>query len=539
MPIVPIRGLGKYGVITDVDPYDLPPEAWSFAVNVRFSEGRVDRAPVFRKAAELADSDPRFVSSTTPSSGFDAVLICYLNGRVSQWVSGVETDLSIDDYVETEAETPFSVVSLSNVLYVNRSDRAPWSKGPSDAKFSGLANWPDGVTANLLRACGGALVALGITDSGTSYPTMVRTSEFVEAGQVPASWDYTDPETNATRNVLAEMKGPIVDAANLGDALYIYGTNETWLMQPDGSFNVFSFRQVFQGYGAINANCAVEVDGRHYVFGTNDIWMHDGQQPVSIADGRVRKFVFRTMNISKARRFFVRHNPLLKEIYFCYVSGDLEAKFITGEGCNRCAVFNYSTPAGTWSFYDLPSVFSAGLANLDTVLTYETATQSYANIGGTYLDQEDSLKKTVVMVGEGIAADDLSTALYAFDLEGEGSTVAFPVDTAATKGWVMYRDGIDLDELGAELRGYKLLTSVYPQGRLAADAQPIEFTFGAADYFNVPPTFPAYQTYDGQELYKLDYMTAGRYLSMRVRHNDYRSVSLSGLDLDIEITADR
>jgi hypothetical protein len=35
-----------------------------------------------------------------------------------------------------------------------------------------------------------------------------------------------------------------------------------------------------------------------------------------------------------------------------------------------------------------------------------------------------------------------------------------------------------MDEVGAELRGYKLISSIYPQGRLGADAQALVFTVG-------------------------------------------------------------
>ena len=56
MPNLPIRGLGSVGVVTDVDPYNLPINGFTRGKNVRFREGKVSHGPVFRDvAAEPTD----------------------------------------------------------------------------------------------------------------------------------------------------------------------------------------------------------------------------------------------------------------------------------------------------------------------------------------------------------------------------------------------------------------------------------------------------------------------------------------------------
>jgi hypothetical protein len=117
--------------------------------------------------------------------------------------------------------------------------------------------------------------------------------------------------------------------------------------------------------------------------------------------------------------------------------------------------------------------------------------------------------------------------------------VALDVDTNATKGWQLSRDGIDLDEVGADLRGYKVVSTIYPQARLEVDAQPINFSFGSADYFNESVTFSPVQTYDGSSLYKLDYNSAGRYLSMKMDHDDWHYVNITAFDLDLDVNGER
>ena len=54
MPNLPIRDLGSVGVITDVDPFNLPINAFTRAKNVRFDQGNIRRSPGFRDVSTLA-----------------------------------------------------------------------------------------------------------------------------------------------------------------------------------------------------------------------------------------------------------------------------------------------------------------------------------------------------------------------------------------------------------------------------------------------------------------------------------------------------
>lgn len=541
MSIFPVRNIASGGVVTDVDPYNLPLGVWSWGQNIRFRDGSITRAPVLRSAfTGFANASPRYLSTYFPSSGFDKVISGFLNGRVTSVQNGVETDLSVTGYVNANAETPFTSCHLGDVYYINRPDRAPWSLRTSDTNFQTLANWApvNGPwTCNILRASNSALCAFGITQAGVSYPTMVLTSEFAVVDTVPVTWDYTLGTNNATQNVLGEMEGPITEAQPLGEVMIIYGLNETWLMQLDGSANIWGYHKLFSDAGAINVDCAVEVDKKHYVFGLNDIWVHDGNSKISISDQRVREFIFSTLNVSLANRCRAVYNKNLKEIYFQYVSGDQYTNFASLDGCNRQAV--YHIPSNTWSFDDLPYVFGGTMANVDILQTWTTVPGTWDTLGGTWYQQQDSNKKVFLMLGDVNAGLSLTESLYVFDLQGPGSLVAFPVDTNATKGWTLSRDGIDLDEIGADLPGYKLLSSLYPQGRLEPGAQPISFSAGSADYFNDNVTLSSPQTYDGSSLYKLDFNTSGRYLSLTLTHNDYHYIRLTGFDFDIGITGER
>lgn len=547
MPNAHIRDIGSLGVLTDIDPYDLSPSAFSRGVNVRFRNKRVSRAPVFKNVtSSLLQTEPRYLAVNSPSTGFDSVYIGYLNGRVSEYASATENNRSITSYVDANSDTPYTSCFSSDVFYINREDRVPWYKRTSDTNFQALGSgWGAAWTAKILRAYEGAICAFNVTESGTAYPQRVRTSEFTTAGAVPANWDETSSTSNASRNTISDMSGPIVDANNYRDVMCIYGRKETWLMQlAPGTDAVFTYRRIFQddaAAGAINANCSIEVEGFHYVFGPNDIWRHDTISKQSITDERNKAYIFDNINLSKARRSYVHHNAVEKTIDFYYVSGDDMIGFAGehAEGCNRKAVFNYVS--NTWSFDDLPFVCGTALANFDSSLTYASSTPlTYDTIGGSYIDQEGTVKKTCAMVGNTSAIDGLTARLYAFDNQGPGATVSSAVNTGATKPVQLMREGIDLDEVGADLYGAKLCASIYPQARLESGAAALEFAAGSTFGPNESTTWSGWQTYDGtQALSKLDFNVSGKFLGIKMRHVDYHWFTLSGFDLDLTLLADR
>ncbi len=552
MPIAKIRDLGKFGVITDVDAFDLPLGAFSMGVNVRFDNNRCERGPVFRRLGSLTNQSPRHVYSYKELGGSNVLLVANSDGTIVDWSATAdpeaptEVDISPAAYTPATSEAIYTSTEVNNVVYVNRPDRVPWYRSKTAAgDFAeitvGATDWPTDTRCEVLRSFGGSLIALNMTEGSTSFPTKVKWSEFTSFDSLPADWDLGSSTSNSGENILSDLGEPITDGLPLKDRFFIYSATETWLMTLTGDNNVFDFKRLWKtNSGAISANCSVEIDGIHYVFGSNDIWFHDGVRRTSLATGAIREFVFDGLLQSQASQCFVHHNPTLKEIVFAYVSEDAYVAYppLAYQGCNRAAVYNYSSK--TWAFYDLPYVTTATLGAPFIGLTYaETAPGTYDGFGGSYAAQEDTTKPTTIMLSEAAGAS-LPSYVRTFD-KPRSNTVAGTIDTAATKPSFLEMMGIDLDGLGdsIELRGYKVIRTIYPQMRLDSAAEAPEFIFGGSDYNVTQPTYSPGQTYDGQELYKLDYNTAGRYLAMKMTYDDHREFSLTGLDLDLVVTGAR
>jgi hypothetical protein len=557
LPIAPLRDLGSLGVYTDTDPYDNEFRKFTFASNARFEDKRISRGPVFATTGTIALNDtPRFAVSYKQLSGTNQYHIANRDGTITNWSASTlggastETDISPVGYVPSTYDPAHTATSLQDVIYVNRADHVPWWKAKNGSQFAALPNvaglgWDPTWRAGAIREVGGVVVALNVTKGATSYPTMVKTSDFPAFGLPPAQW-VGSTSNSATEQIIADLAEPLIDGHPLRDKLILYTENETWAMEPRYDTLMFNYRRLFTAStssGVINQNCVAEYNNTHYVFGNTDIWIHDGFQRKSLAAGKVRDFVFNNMDKSQTNLCHVIHNPRLTEIMFCYVSADAYCVYppLSNVGCNRAAVWNYR--ANTWYFYDLPYTVGGALG----VPVTGHCLQRHGKLSPTIpsvapsrpLVTPTSSPCLIVGVGSASPRGTLTCAVRAFDREGQSALNGI-LDTIASAPVFIENSGIDLDDLHVELAGYKVVTSIYPEGRFTPDSGALWFSFSAKDYAGAPQN--AYETpmaYNGNDYYKLDFRAAGRYLDMRITFADYVNFSLSGLDFVYKKTGSR
>jgi hypothetical protein len=331
------------------------------------------------------------------------------------------------------------------------------------------------------------------------------------------------------------MNTPILDGATLGSNFLIYSQDQVWMMEFVGGTFIFNFRKVFDDCGVINSNCIVEVDGKHYVFDNDDIYVTDGNSRQSICDGRVRDYIFKGIDYTLSSKCFVLHNPELEEVYFCYHTGDDMVVYADGNECNRAAVYNYRDD--TWSFQDLPNAVTGTEANVDSVITYATATQTYASVGGSYHGQESKYSRRPVIISK--AEDGVpDNKMYGVDLVDLG-TLTQAVDTTVSQLPYLERVGIDLDEQGVKLSGYKVINKVYPQISTPNSDGNFTFNFGAG---LIPTSTPQYDPdthFDANVDYKVDTRMSGRYLSYKLACDTLKDFAFSGMDVEVVVTGRR
>ena len=533
--VLPIRSLGSVGVVTDLDPFNLPISGFTRAKNVRFTqEGNIERAPVYRdvSGSMTLDGEPAFVFGLFNSGGYDKVLVVTDLFHVYEYSNNTLT--SNVDFGASSSLSPFTGTVLGDVEYLNRPDRVPVFRAPNRTTFADLTNWPATYRCVSLRSYGDFLIGLNMTEGASSFPNRVRWSNLAQANSVPDSWDAADTTKSAGFNDLIQMETPIVDGLSLGTNFVVYSSDSVWNMEFVGGTFIFNFRKIFDNCGVINQNCVVEVGGRHYVFDADDIYVHDGVTRNSICAGRVRDYIFSGLDMSKAGLCYVQHNPELEEIYFCYHTGDDMHTLPDCSHCNRAAIYNYA--ADTWSFLDLPNTVSGTTANINTVSTWAAAGNlTWENAGGSWHDQESQFARHSIVLSKSSGTDLTTDRILVFDGATEGS-VAKPLAADATQDIFLERKGIDLDEVGMPLAGYKVLKGFVPQISTRDASTSMQFTFGASDLPSGVPGYGSAITFDTATDYKVDTRIAGRYLSYKVSDTARKDFRFSGMDVDAIVT---
>ena len=532
MTVVPIRSLGKIGVITDVNAFDLPPEALSSARNVRFSKGNITNAHVWREAiASPTGGSPVFTFTAERTNQPDYLGYVTSDGKVYHVLNGTADEVSISGYVPATSTAVRSFTTLQGVYYSNQEDRVPWFYKSTSTDYAVLTNWDTNHRCKVLRGFKDYLIALNVTKSAVVYPNMVKWSNIALYDAVPDSWDPADTTKSAGENTIAEIQTDILDGMTLRNSFIVYATDQAWVMEYSAGPDVFQFYKLFGDRGIASTNCVTEVDGLHFVLDDDDIYMHDGvSPPKSIVDKRVKNHIFRNMDLTKAEKFFVYHERSASEVWFCFNSklGNLKWLGSACTYCNYAAVYNYSED--TWTFHDLPNVSSMSSVGWQITPTYATTSLTYDTAGSSYADliPNNTNNTFAASVAEGTIA---TTRITQVD---SGLGTSLPFSAASELAVVPYteRTGLDLDELVPELKSYKNYRAVYPQVTVEDASAPFSFKFGGVDMPAQELEWDTLQTFEPTTEYKLDTRSRGRYLAWYFEGANNNTYSLSGFDLD-------
>ena len=139
MSIIPIRELGSSGVITDLAPYNLPINAYSMAINIRFDEARASRSPIFRTVKASLGFDPRFTYGITSATGYDTVLLLSDAFAVHEYANGSTNDRSGSISASSDPRA-FTGTSLADVVYINRPDHVPVYRDSGGTNFASVTS---------------------------------------------------------------------------------------------------------------------------------------------------------------------------------------------------------------------------------------------------------------------------------------------------------------------------------------------------------------------------------------------------------------
>lgn len=375
---ITIDNVGSIGVVRDAPAHQIPPEAWTQAENVRYADGSVARlsgeTQVFGTPG-VAPYFSQFVSSASQPwwlyAGLQKIYVYdgTTHTNITRQTAGVDVNYS------AIAAQDWNGTLIGGVPILNNGIDVPqyWAAYSAAQKMQALTNWPSTLRAKVVRSFGPYLFALNLTDAGTSKPHDVRWSSPADPGSVPASWDITDPSTNAGQVSLADVEsGFIVDGLPLQGRFYVYKESGVWRFRLVGGRFIFDEDAIFENIGLLTTRCvAVTGDGQKHFFVSNDnAYLHDGNRATPLWDEKMKRYVFNQLDVSNYKASFVFVNSVRDEAWFCYPE--------TGQSVpNRGVITNYKTGATTETDIDFVWASIGTLQSADTE-TWATASGTWA-----------------------------------------------------------------------------------------------------------------------------------------------------------------
>jgi hypothetical protein len=321
---IPFKRLGEVGFIGDVLPHELPPNAWTAGQNIRFTDGYVER---------MTGHIPTYGTPTTAPNWLLPVPApidyywLYASTTAVHVVDSarVHTDITrLAGPYTGNLDINWNGGLLNGIPVINNGvdDPQMWLPTEPSTKLQALTAWPANTKAKVIRAFKSYLFALDLQESGNLFPHKVRWSHAAAAGAVPSSWDVSDPTVDAGQATLPDTGGYVLDALPLRDSNAVYKEDQIWSFQYVGGAKVFNPVRVANEIGMLTRDCAAQFYARglkHAVFGADDLVVHDGNSVESIADRRVRKWLFNQLSGENYQRCFVVPNYYSREIWFCFV----------------------------------------------------------------------------------------------------------------------------------------------------------------------------------------------------------------------------
>jgi len=515
---ISIRGAGKYGVLSDPTPEQIPLEAWSALQNVRIRNGRAGTVEGYT-AFTTPTVAPYYLLPYPQTADFywfyaGLAKIYQFNGSthtdVTRQTGGMDVDYT------GSAEDRWSGTIFGGIPILNNGVDNPQYFDDNATKFKdllwdGTDTWATaGVTTKVMAPFGFFLIGLYVTEAGTPNPHKLIWSNPAEPEAIPDSWDYTSATNTAGFVNLAETPGYLVDGLTLRNVFVIYKEDSAYGMQYIAGNDVFSFYRLGDMPGMLAQGCAVQILNTHVVLARNDLYRHDGNSWNSIVSQRVKNALFNDIDPNYYYTCYLAKNDTAKEVWVCYPT-------LGSTLPDKALVWNYEE--NTFSFRALPAgtahiargVLISSAVTWDT-LPYASWEEWTGTWGGrTYSGAENTL----------VGASDV---LYSFGSGNQAAGTALEV--------YLERTGLRLGEPG----NVNTLLRLYPQ---MSGGGPVDFYVGSQQVAEGAVAWQGPYSFTPGTDRKLDCRVTGEYHAIRLYSMADVSWELSGIDLDFNPSGKR
>lgn len=488
MSVIRIPDCGQ-GVNRDAMPEELPIGVWSNVQNMRPRDGFMERF----HGIEAKFTQPSIVPYYIQLFAVNQARYCMHAGLTKVFVDDGTTQTEITGTAPTggiDDRWTGGMFQGTPILNNGVDDPTYWD-GNTANNLATLPGWTAGTKARWMRPFGAFIVAGGMTIGGTEFPHLVQWSDAATAGALPSTWTASD--TNLAGDFPSMVSdGEQVDAVVWNDSLFVFKEDAVWLMRfLQGSNAVFQINKV-PGSGMLYRGCGVATPKGVVVLTAGDVIIHNGIQEVSIADARMRRWIFQTMNRTNWRRSFVSLNDTYNEVWIWFPS-------IGKDACDTVATWNWET--GLWGIrYVQDATYAAS-----GIVPPGTSTQRWNNQILAWSEQTDAWVED--NAAENQARMVVCTVQQRIGLVDEGDNdFGMPISTR------LERTGMSFDDPDS----FKLLKEV----ALAVDAQPgtlLSVQYGSHTLPDESPTWKTPRTWTQGTTRKVYDFASGPYLDLRIR----------------------
>lgn len=528
MTKVPIDNIASLGIIKDTPAHQLPPEAWSDGLNMRFFDGKA-----VKFQGHSAVFDPPTVAPYWAISTATKTQVFWLYTSLTKaygFEGGTHTEITNagGDY-SAGAALNWNGGLLAGVPVINNGVDVPqyWSTVALGTKLADLANWTAGVTCRVIRPHLAFLIALNISKASPAtpvgdFPHMVKWSHPADPGSVPVSWDHTDATKDAGENDLTDVQsGIILDGLSLGRIFIIYKESSTHGMRFIGGQNIWAFFPILSLSGVLSTQCvSLTPDGKqHFVANGNDIVRLDGQNAISVVEDRQRKFIFNSIDKDNFDRSFCFTDKRFGECWFCFPEAGSTLPTLA-------AVWNEKDNTTTIRELSDVSFIAAGKI-------IETDDATWDADSGVWDDDDTAWNASPLspFADGGLACDPTNTKLLRLNQTEQFAGTSFSAFLEREGLAIVGRDRLGNPKVDFENR--KLVTRVWPK----ITGGPVNIRVGAQEEIGGAITYSAPKSFDPatQRYIDPDPPIAGLLMAVRFETSGVDPWALHGYDLEVSV----
>lgn len=537
MPRIPMVNADAIGMVQDQSTNEIDVRAFSLIQNARIQEGSIERIMGHQPALVPPpdNEDPLWLIPAPLQE--DYYWIWATADKVYAYATGSGAHQDI-----TRASGPYNAGPrawnggiFNGLFFCNNGADVPqvWlTPGPSTPLVD-LPNFTPDCTVKYLSSFKNYLVALNVTKGAEVFPQMVKWSHIADPGDVPNSWDITDPTKDAGEFPLSETPGVLMGQLTMRDANILYKDDSVYAMTYTGGTSIFRFQRILKEgglitpYGVKKFNLQGE---KHIVFSSDDIFIHDGVTATAILQKRMRRWLYSNMDTSTYMNSFIVTFAQKSEAWICF---PMNGSFYP----NMALIYNYRNQS--LSIRELPNVSYA-----DTGVVTDITGAGASAIWESDLDIWDTDKTNwgertynpssdKILMAKPDTTQSAGRNFYAADVTDLFDGVPFTT--------TIERDGITIvgqDRSGQpiqDLAVYKLLSYIWP--RIETDANlHFEYYVGTQTRRTDPISWEGPFPFDAKNDRHVCPLVSGLILSIKLVVADAGFFRYNGYDIQISPT---